>query len=81
MKAIWDLLPGWLRTSILILFFVFYTPWWVREQVITFVDSRVHATITPLKDARDAEIALMKFELHETHEGVKEIRNHLLGPK
>ena len=77
--AFWDKLPGWLRKSLLILFILFYTPWWVREQVISFVDSRVHATITPLKDRRDAEITDMKEDISEIKQGVFRIEGYFIN--
>ena len=77
--AFWDKLPGWFRKVLIVAFIVFYTPWYVREQVISFVDSRVHATISPLKDKRDAELSVMKDDIHEIKQGVFRIEGYFIN--
>ena len=78
---LWEKLPKWLQRVVIILVLLFYTPFWVREQMIQFVDTRVHAKIIPMKEQRDAEIATIKDDINDIKTDVRDIRNHLLGEK
>lgn len=71
MKAIWEILPWWLKAIGVAGLILFYTPWYLREQAISFVDARVHATIVPLKEKRDVEIITMKEDISEIKSDVK----------
>lgn len=59
MEKLLDLLPGWLKCTVLAIALVAYVPFWARERV----DSRVYAVIEPMKERRDLEIKYLNEKL------------------
>lgn len=78
LSLIWDKLPAPLRWIILAGVILFYTPLKIREEAIQFVDTRVYAVITPMKDQRDMQILTMEQNIKDIKDDMREVRNHLL---
>lgn len=78
---LWDKVPGWFRWLLVAGFFLFYTPIKVREELIYFIDGRVHAVVTPLKEKRDIELASINDTLKDVKEDTRDIKRILMERK
>jgi hypothetical protein len=78
---LWDKIPAWVRWIVAVVFFLFYTPLKIREELIVFIDTRAMAVMSPAKDKTDNEIVTMKSDLSALKEDVRDVKNYLLYRK
>jgi hypothetical protein len=78
-EFIWEKTPSYVKWPIVGGLILIWTPLKIREDFIEFVDSRVHAVMTPMREKRDIEIAQMKADIADTKSYTRAIGIHLMG--
>lgn len=78
---LWDKIPGWFKWILAAVVILFYTPIKIREELIYFIDTRVHAVIIPMKEKRDQELKDIHSDLGDMKQDIRDVKNYLLYKK
>lgn len=78
---IWDKVPNYIKWPLAIAFFLFLIPLKIRDELSGFVQKEVHATVMPMKEKRDLEIAQIRSDLTEIKKSTHRIETILMEKK
>lgn len=78
---LWDKLPSYIKWSIAAGVLLFYTPIKIREEMIWFIDQRVHAITMPIKEKQLGELKNIDLRLRHIEQDTRDIKNALIQRK